>query len=360
MSSHHGLPGAPTALQDSERCGGCGAHRGASRVHGPSTGVSVDAGAEGSDVGVVGLPALDQELPTPPWNQARSVTGSASMTPASLDACAALDVRWLGWLPETSTLARAVKGAAWAAPASAWEDLGTFSPRKGAAHYRAQIPPGTLATYPSGAWWSIRMRSAGDANGRCSGRARGKRRPYGPRLPHGRARSSPGSPMPRRRMPYRLHGSRTAPDPAAVQAERPRRRAVVFVTDDPVRSAHDLGPPTTGNPTRNRGFGGRRSRDPATPAISSVPSGWRGWGSGCSSPSRSCARCANWIGQPAGTRRRGRSRMGARWQPRRMRSFSRNSGRCGCAAGGAGPSVHGHVAVTVTHGAAERSAGTRM
>jgi transposase len=94
------------------------------------------------------LPALDREIPTDAWKQALYVTDRAGITPAALAQCAALDVRWLGRLPETHALARAVKEAAWAAPASAWTDLGTFSPRKNAAHYRAQIHPGILATYP--------------------------------------------------------------------------------------------------------------------------------------------------------------------------------------------------------------------
>jgi hypothetical protein len=94
------------------------------------------------------LAALDREVPTDAWKQALYVTDSAGITPAHLDQCAALDVRWLGRLPETYTLAREVKAAAWAAPDTTWEDLGTFSPRTGAAHYRVQIHPGTLATYP--------------------------------------------------------------------------------------------------------------------------------------------------------------------------------------------------------------------
>ena len=45
------------------------------------------------------LAELDQEVPTDAWKQALYVTDRAGITPASLDPCAALDVRWLGRLP---------------------------------------------------------------------------------------------------------------------------------------------------------------------------------------------------------------------------------------------------------------------
>ena len=147
------------------------------------------------------LAALDREVPTDAGKQALSVTDRAGITPASLDPCAALDVRWLGRLPETYTWAREVKAAAWAAPDTAWDALGTLSPRKGAAHYRAHIHPGTLATYPVRCVVVHSDAGAGGANGRCRGRSPRKRRRCGPPPPRWLVRCLPVSPMPRPLMP---------------------------------------------------------------------------------------------------------------------------------------------------------------
>jgi len=91
---------------------------------------------------------LDREVRDTAWKQALYVTESAGVRPAALDQCAALGVHGLGCLPETYGLARTAKTAAWAQPTTAWTALGTFSPKKGAAHYRAQIHAGQLAGYP--------------------------------------------------------------------------------------------------------------------------------------------------------------------------------------------------------------------
>lgn len=227
------------------------------------------------------LSTLDREVPTDAWKQALYVTDSAGITPAALDQCAALDVRWLGRLPETYTLAREVKAAAWAAPATAWEDLGTFSPRKGAAQYRAQIHPGTLATYPvrcvvvhSDALDRRRERTlqreiAQEADALRTAAAALARQVFAcvadaeaahavalkaaaPRwhavtptigaetvVRRGRGRPRRDTPAPTT-LQYRLRWSWAAPDPAAVRAERQRRSAFVLVTDDPARSAREL------------------------------------------------------------------------------------------------------------------------
>ena len=227
------------------------------------------------------LPTLDREVPTDAWKQALYVTDSAGITPAHLDQCAALDVRWLGRLPETYALARDVKAAAWAAPDTAWEDLGIFSPRKGAAHYHVQLHPGTLATYPVRcvvvysdaldrrrertlqreiAQEAAALRTAASALARqvfaCVADAEAAHavavKAAAPRwhavtptvvaetvVRRGRGRPRRDAPPPTT-LQYRLHWSWTAPDPAAVQAERQRRSTFVLVTDDRERSAHDL------------------------------------------------------------------------------------------------------------------------
>ena len=227
------------------------------------------------------LATLDREVPADAWKQALYVTDSAGITPGQLDACAALDVRWLGRLPETYTLARTVKATAWAAPDAAWEDLGTFSPRKGAARYRAQIHPGTLATYAvrcvvvhSDALDRRRERTlqreiAREAEALRAVAAALARQGFAcvadaeaahavalkaaaPRwhavtpavaaetvIHRGRGRPRRDTPPPTRRQ-YRLRWSWAAPDPTAVQAERQRRSTFVLVTDDPARSAREL------------------------------------------------------------------------------------------------------------------------
>ena len=190
-------------------------------------------------------------------------------------------MRWLGRLPETYALARDVKAAAWAAPDTAWEDLGIFSPRKGAAHYRVQLHPGTLATYPVRcvvvysdaldrrrertlqreiAQEAAALRTAASALARqvfaCVADAEAAHavavKAAAPRwhavtptvVAETVVRRGRGRPrrdvLPSTTLQYRLHWSWTAPDPAAVHAERQRRSTFVLVTDDRERSAHDL------------------------------------------------------------------------------------------------------------------------
>lgn len=227
------------------------------------------------------LATLDRDVPEDAWKQALYVTDSAGVTPAALDQCAALGVHWLGRLPETYTLARTVKTAAWAAPESAWEDLGTFSPKKGAARYRVQIHPGTLASYPVRcvvvhsdaldrrreqtlqreiAQEGTALQAAAAALARqafaCVADAEAAHgvalKAVAPRwhrvtptiVPETVVQRRPG--RPRKGVPpdttpvYRLQWTWRDPDPTAVHAERQRRSTFVLVTDDPDRSAREL------------------------------------------------------------------------------------------------------------------------
>lgn len=228
-----------------------------------------------------GLTTLDREVPDTAWKQALYVTDSAGITPAALDQCAALGVHGLGRLPETYGLARTAKTAAWAQPTTAWTALGTFSPKKGAAHYRAQIHAGPLAGYPvrcvvvhSDALDRRRERTlqreiAAERHTLATTAAELTRQAFAcvvdaeaasaaalaalalrwhrvtatvetetvPRRRPGRPRKDA---VPETTTIYRVGWAVADADPAAVQAERQRRSAFVLVTDDPARSAREL------------------------------------------------------------------------------------------------------------------------
>lgn len=227
------------------------------------------------------LPTLDEAIPEAAWKQALYVTDRAGITPAALDQCAALGVHWLGRWPETYTLARTMKPAAWDAPDAAWEDLGTFSPKKGAAHYRVQIHAGTLATHPvrcvvihadaldrrreqtlqrEVAQEPAALQAAATALRRqsfaCAADAEAAhtvaRKAVAPRWHavtptiQAETRTQRRRGRPRKDSPpdtttvYRRQWAGADPDPAALQAERRRRSAFVLVTDDPNRSARQL------------------------------------------------------------------------------------------------------------------------
>lgn len=227
------------------------------------------------------LQTLDREVPDTAWTQALYVTDSAGITPAALDRCAALGVHWLGRLPETYGVARTVKAEAWAQRDTAWEDLGTFSPKKGAAHYRAQVLPGQLAgsavrcvVVHSDALDRRRERTlqreiAAERHTLATTAEALARRGFactedaeavsttalvtiGPRW-HRVTATVAAEIVPRRRRgrprkdatpetttTYRIRWTVAALDPAVVQAERQRRSTFVLVSDDPDRSAREL------------------------------------------------------------------------------------------------------------------------
>ena len=227
------------------------------------------------------LETLDREVPDTAWKQALYVTDSAGITPAARDRCATWGVHWLGRLPETYGLARAVKTQAWAQPDTAWIALGTCSPKKGAAPYRAQILPGQLAGYAvrclvvhSDALDQRRERTLQRAiaaerhpldttaqdltrqSFACAADAEAASATavatLGPRW-HRVTATVVAEPVTRRRRGrprkdaapetttiYRVRWTVADPDPAAVQAERQRRSTFVLVTDDPDRPARAL------------------------------------------------------------------------------------------------------------------------
>ena len=131
---------------------------------------------------------------------------------------------------------------------------------------------------------------------------------------------------------YRPHGSWTAPDPAAVQAERQRRGTLVLVTDDRERSARDLVPAYKGQTHAEQAF--RWAKQP-----------WHGDAFYLQNPERVAGLgFLLLLALPFVRAMRQLARAAFRDQPpwalpdgRRLRrpptrSFSRNCARCGCAA----------------------------
>jgi len=227
------------------------------------------------------LETLDREVPDTAWKDALYVTDSAGITPATLERCAALGVHGLGRLPETYGLARTVKAEAWAQPETAWTDLGTFSPKQRAAHYRAQIREGHLAghavrcvvvhsdaldqrrekalqreiateratlTEMAQALARQRFACAADAEQAHATTVAA----IGPRWHRVTATVTAETvPVRRRGRPrrdavpetttvYQVQWTVAEPEAAAVQAERQRRSTFVLVTNDPSRSAREL------------------------------------------------------------------------------------------------------------------------
>ena len=89
------------------------------------------------------LQTLDQKLPEQLWRHDLYVSDAAVVTPKAVEKLTQLQVRFLGRLPENYKLCSAVKAAAWAQPGQ-FTDLGSFSPKKHAACYKAQVLSGSL------------------------------------------------------------------------------------------------------------------------------------------------------------------------------------------------------------------------
>lgn len=89
------------------------------------------------------LESLGHQLPESLWRNDLYISDSAVITPKALEKLAELEVRFLGRLPENYNLCREVKAQAWAEP-DQFTELGTFSPKKHAANYKAQFRAGSL------------------------------------------------------------------------------------------------------------------------------------------------------------------------------------------------------------------------
>ncbi len=89
------------------------------------------------------IESFAQHLPEPLWGHDLYISDSAVITPKALERLTELEVHYLDRLPENYNLCRDVKAQAWAEP-ELFADLGTFSPKKQAANYKAQFRVGRL------------------------------------------------------------------------------------------------------------------------------------------------------------------------------------------------------------------------
>ncbi len=89
------------------------------------------------------LEDLAQRLPEPLWGHDLYISDSAVITPKALERLTELEVHYLGRLPENYHLCRDVKAQAWVAP-DLFTEMGSFSPKKHAANYKAQFRAGRL------------------------------------------------------------------------------------------------------------------------------------------------------------------------------------------------------------------------